>query len=147
MDKKTKLIETTRYLFDCKYNAPDFDDDTYEHSDAAKALIAEYGWQEVFEYWFTYLKENCPTAEDVINFANLFFYYGGTEHTLRDPYPFVSYLYYRVDTKKYGAEATDIFDSITIPLLSNIGDVSLENDPDYVSEQDENILSAMDEWK
>ena len=39
MDRKTKLIETTRYLFDCKYDAPDFDDDTYEHSDAAKDLI------------------------------------------------------------------------------------------------------------
>lgn len=147
MDRKTKLIETTRYLFDCKYDAPDFDDDTYEHSDAAKALIAEYGWQEVFECWFAYLKENCPTVEDVINFANLFFYYGGTEYSLRDPYPFVSYLYYRVDTKKYGAEATDIFDSITIPLLSNIGDVSLENEPDYVPEQDDKIISAMEEWQ
>lgn len=147
MDRKTKLIKATRYLFDCKYDAPDFDDDTYEHSDAAKALIAEYGWQEVFECWFTYLKENCPSAKDVINFANLFFYYGGTEYPLRDPYPFIAYLYYRVNTKEYGAEATDIFDSITIPLLSNIGDVSLENEPDYVPEQDDKILAVIEKWK
>lgn len=25
MDRKTKLFETTRYLFECKYDAPDFD--------------------------------------------------------------------------------------------------------------------------
>lgn len=147
MYRKTKLFETTRYLFDCKYDAPDFDDDTYEHSDVASALIAEYGWQEVFDSWFTYLRDNCKTAEDVINFANLFFYYGGTEYYLRDPYPFVSYLYYRVDTKKYGEIATEIFDSITIPLLSNIGDVSLEQTPNYVPEKDVRILSAVQKWK
>lgn len=147
MDRQTKLIGTTRYLFDCKYDAPDFDDDTYEHSDIAKALIAEFGWQEVFDCWFTYLKKNCPTEEDVINFANLFFYYGGTEYSMSNPYPFVSYLYYRVDTKKYGEAATEIFDSITIPLLSNIGDVSLEKNPTYAPEQDDRILSAIEKWK
>ena len=43
MDSKTNLIETTKYLFECKYDAPDFDADTYEHSDTATALITEYG--------------------------------------------------------------------------------------------------------
>ena len=81
------------------------------------------------------------------NFAHLFFYYGGSEQPLRDPYPFVSYLYYRVDAAKYGADATDIFDSIVIPLLSNIGDVSLENEPDYVPEKDPRILFAVEAWR
>ena len=66
---------------------------------------------------------------------------------LRDPYPFISYLYYRVDTQKYGVFATDIFDSIAIPLLDNIGDVSLELAPDYVPEKDTRILCAIEKWK
>ena len=66
---------------------------------------------------------------------------------MRDPYPFVSYFYYRVDTKKYGAEATDILDSIAIPLLSHIGDISLESNPDYVPEKDPRIQKSITEWK
>lgn len=147
MKKTTKLAETTQYLFNCKFDDPDFDDESYEHSDAAQVLIKEYGWPKVFDCWFTYLRENCPTEEDVINFANLFFYYGGTEHPIRDPYPFISYFYYRVDTKKYNDVATDIFDSIVIPLLSNIGEVNLENNPRYVPEKDQKILAAVEKWK
>lgn len=142
-----KLLEITQYLFNCKYDDPDFDDENYEHSDAAAELIDEFGWSEVFNCWFDYLKSNCPTPEDVINFANLFFYYGGTELPLRDPYPFISYFYYRVDTQKYGAIATDIFDSVAIPLLTNIGEVSLELAPDYVPEKDSRVLCAIEKWK
>lgn len=148
MNQNEKIIKATAYLFNCRHDDPDFDsNDSYEHSDTAQELIDEYGWEKVFPYWFDYLQKCCPAAEDVINFANLFFYYGGADHPLRDPYPFISYLYYRVDTAKYGADATDIFDSIVIPLLSNIGDVSLENEPDYIPEKDPRILSAIKAWE
>lgn len=142
-----KIQAVTAYLFGCDYNDPAFDDDSTEHEDAAEALVAEYGWNTVFPVWFDYLKGNCPTEADVINFANLFFYYGGADRPLRDPYPFVSYLYYRVDTTQYGGEATDIFDSIVIPMLSRIGDVSLDNQPDYVPENDPKVLNAIEKWK
>lgn len=148
VNQNERIIKITEYLFSCRHDDPAFDaDDSYEHSDAAQALIDEHGWKEVFPYWFDYLQKRCPREEDVINFANLFFYYGGSDQPLRDPYPFISYFYYRVDTSKYGGEATDIFDSIAIPLLSNIGAVSLENDPDYVPEKDHRILSAVNCWK
>lgn len=148
MNQNEKILEVTTYLFSCRHDDPAFDsDDSYEHSDAAQALIDEYGWKEVFPYWFDYLQKKCPTEDDVINFAHLFFYYGGSEQPLRDPYPFVSYLYYRVNTAKYGADATDIFDSIVIPLLSNIGEISLENETDYVPEKDSRILSGVEAWR
>lgn len=148
MNTTEKIIKTTAYLFGCRHDDPAFDaDDSYEHSDAAQNLIDEYGWKTVFPYWFDYLQQHCPKESDVINYAHLFFYYGGTDLPLRDPYPFVSYFYYRVDTKKYGGEATDIFDSIAIPLLSNIGAVSLELNPDYAPEKDPKILEAVENWK
>ena len=147
MTQEENIRNITAFLFGCRHDDPSFDDDTYEHSDAAEALINEYGWKTVFPFWFDYLKQECPTPEEVINFAHLFFYYGGPERALRDPYPFVSYLYYRVDTTQYGGEATDIFDSIVIPMLSRIGDVSLENQPDYVPENDPKVLAAIEKWK
>ena len=145
--EENKIISVTQYLFDCRHDDPSFDDDNYNHSDTAEALIEEFSWKTVFPYWFEYLQNNCPTAEDVINFAHLFFYYGGAERPVRDPYPFISYLYYRVDTTKYGGAATDIFDSIVIPMLTRIGDVSLDNQTDYVPEKDPVILSAIEKWR
>lgn len=70
----------------------------------------------------------------------------GAEFNLpfRDPHPFISYFYYRIDTRIFGGEATDIFDSIAIPLLSNIGEISIENAPDYVPEKDPKILKAVE---
>ena len=148
MEAEKTIIEKTAYLFGCRHDDPSFDaDDSYEHSDAADQLIETFGWNTVFPYWFQYLREQCPTPDDVLNFANLFFYYGGTDYPMRDPYPFVSYFYYRVDTKQYGAEATDILDSIAIPLLSHIGDISLESNPDYVPENDPKIQKAIANWK
>ena len=68
-----------------------------------------------------------------------------------EPYPFISYFYYRVDTKKFGGAATDIFDSIAIPMLSRIGAVSLENDPDYVPKKIrwhwKELWSLCENWK
>jgi len=148
MNQTEKIVKTTEYLFTCRHDDPAFDaNDSYEHSDVAQELIDEFGWNVVFPYWFDYLQHHCPTDFDVINYAHLFYYYGGADMPLRDPYPFVSYFYYRVDTRKYGGEATDIFDSIAIPLLSNIGEVSIENDPDYVPEKDPKILEAVEAWK
>ena len=148
MNQKDNIIETTKYLFGCNHDDPAFDaDDSYEHSDEAQKLIDEYGWINVFPYCFDYLQQNCPTEADVINFAHLFYYYGGADLPLLDPYPFISYFYYRVDTMKYGGEATDIFDSIAIPLLSNIGEISLENTPDYIPENDPRVLAAIENWK
>ena len=77
----------------------------------------------------------------------MFFCYGGWEHGTRDPYPFISYLYYRVDMKKYAAEAMDIFDSIVIPMLSDIGDISIIDNPNYAPEDDKKILAAIEQWK
>jgi len=146
-EQNEKIITVTGYLFDCRHNAPDFDDDNYDHSDAAEALIEEFGWKTVFPYWFDYLQNHCPEEADVINFAHLFFYYGGAELPVRDPYPFISCLYYRVDTAKYGGAATDIFDSIVIPMLTRIGDINPDNQPDYVPEKDPKILAAVELWK
>jgi len=141
------LKEITKYLFDCDFNDPTFDDETSEHGEAAETLIRELGWPEVFDSWFDYLLNNCPTEKAVVNFANLFFYYGGADRPLRDPYRFISYLYYRVDTSKYEDDAITIFDSIAIAMLSKIGDVSLEKTPDYAPENDAAIKEAVEKWK
>ena len=86
-----KLTEITTYPFLSRFEDPTFDADvSYEHSDKAETIIDEYGWGAVFDSWFEYLRASCPAPEDVINFANLFFYYGGADYPVKDPYPFLS---------------------------------------------------------
>ena len=148
MELNPIIVEKTKFLFGCDFNDPAFDaDESYEHSDVADEIIKEYGWKEVFPCWFQFLKENCKTPEEVLNYANLFYYYGGTDYPIRDPYSFVSYFYYRIDITQYGAQATNILDSIVIPILSRIGDVNLEKNPNYAPESDPKIITAIEEWK
>ncbi len=69
MNQTEKIINTTQYLFPCKFDDPAFDaDDSYEHSDVAKNLIDELGWDMVFPYWFDYLQRHCPAEPDVVNY-------------------------------------------------------------------------------
>ncbi len=48
---------------------------------------------------------------------------------------------------EYGGEAADIFDGIAVKLLSNIGDINLDNCSYYVPETDPKIIKAVEGWK
>ena len=94
-----------------------------------------------------YLKTKCNTPEEVINWANLFFWFGGYERAIPDPYNFLGYLYYKVDVAKYVDDAQTVFDGIAIGILEKIGKVSLINTPNYAPETDPEILAAVERWK
>ena len=72
-------------------------DDTDELYDSliekAHAAIKDYGWESVFDSWQHYMFENCHTVEDALSFATWFYTYGGHEHRIEKPYPFLAYLY------------------------------------------------------
>ena len=104
MYNEAYLEKETEYLFGCNYLSDEFDPDGTEHEDEhynrAQALINRYSWNVVFEAWSNYLHKMCRTEEDVINFCNLFFLYGGSEQPIPEPYRFCASLYYRIDVKK-----------------------------------------------
>ena len=148
MNDKEYIQSETNYLFDYNFNDDSIPEEVEEaHLDRATALLDNYSWNDIFECWFEYLKTNCNTPEEVINWANLFFWFGGYERAIPDPYNFLGYLYYKVDVAKYVDDAQTVFAGIAIGILEKLGNVRLINTPNYAPETDPEILAAVERWK
>ena len=90
IDKQTYL------LFNRTYG----DDTSQEYDlllDKVEQQITEFGWDKTFESWKNYLFTECKTPESAINFANLFWSYGGQDYPVIEPYKLLGYFYYRID--------------------------------------------------
>ena len=122
----------------------------YEHlEEYAEKVISEYDWRDTFAAWAQYLKTHCLTPESVINYANLFWWYGGQDHIIPDPYDCLGYLYYRVDLspEKYGG--ADILDSIATTILPKAGysSADLVLHPDYMPENDPELIASVERYR
>lgn len=142
------IKDITTYLFDCNFFSDDFDPEgKEEHLDKAQELQESFPWSDIIREWHNYLYNNCHTAEDVINFANLFFYYEGADEYNPDPYRFIGYLYARVNMDTYWEQAGDLFDSIAIDILSNQQLINLAEDPYYNPLKDKKVIGEIEKWK
>lgn len=144
-----KSIEDyTEDLFGCRFADDSFDPEGEEdHLNESRELFDHYPWPEVFPVWFRYLTQKCPSASDVINFANLYVYYDAGRRPVPCPIEFIGYLYCKVDMDVYWDEAGDLFDGLAINVLSHSGCLNFEEDPYYSPLRDERILRAASEWK
>ena len=142
---------TTRFLFGCDFDSDDFDPDGNEaHSITADNVRASYPWRQVYDSWTQYLTKHCPTAASVINWENLFWYYGGQEFPVDDPYPFLGYLLYRTATPEgcmVSEEAMTILDSIAMDMLERIGDVTIDTVDYYGANTDPRVLASAAAWR
>ena len=142
IDKQTYL------LFNRTYG----DDTSQEYDlllDKVEQQITEFGWDKTFESWKNYLFTECKTPESAINFANLFWSYGGQDYPVIEPYKFLGYFYYRIDfdTEKY--DKLGILDSLTIDLLPKAGYSyadRLIND-EYIPELDPKLIAEVEAYK
>ena len=142
IDKQTYL------LFNRTYG----DDTSQEYDlllDKVEQQITEFGWDKTFESWKNYLFTECKTPESAINFANLFWSYGGQDYPVIEPYKFLGYFYYRIDfdTEKY--DELGILDSLAIDLLPKAGYSyadRLIND-EYIPELDPKIIAEVEAYK
>lgn len=105
--------------------------------------------EKTFESWINYLFTECKTPESAINFANLFWSYGGQDHPVIEPYKILGYFYYRIDfdTEKY--DELGILDSLAIDLLPKAGYSyadRLIND-EYIPELDPKIIAQVEAYK
>lgn len=142
------IKDTTTYLFNCDFFSDSFDpEDHEEHLDKSNELQASYPWQDIITEWHNYLYTNCHTPEEVINFANLFFYYGGADDYNPDPYKFIGYLYARVDMDKYWDQAGNLFDSIAMDILQFQQLVNIVEDPYYDPLKDKKVIDEISKWK
>ncbi len=118
-----ELQRTIDYLFSCDYFSDEFDPDgEEEHREQAEKVLTEYSFAEFYHASFEWMKNNCKKPEQYINFANLYFYYGGSDFCIDNPYPFLAWLYNGIDwenDKQNADEAYDIFWSVAVELLRN----------------------------
>lgn len=148
MNNYDVINQETEYLFNCNFFSDDFDpEDNCTHLDRAELLLDNYDWKDIFQAWNSFLHTKCPSTGDVINFCNLFVYYGGHENFIPDPYEFIGYLYYRINLDLYWDEASSVLDSIAIGILSRTGEVNLSKQPDYRPEKDSKIIAEVEKLK
>ena len=97
-----KIDEQTHWLFNRTYGVSS-KEQRKETKEKVKQQLSEFGWERTFESWKNYLFTECKTPESAINFANLFWSYGGQDYPVIEPYKFLGYFYYRIDfdTEKY----------------------------------------------
>ena len=139
----------TQYLFDRSYSDNLTDEQEDELLDQVEAQISEYGWNDTFDSWRKYLFDKCTTPESVINFANLFWWYGGQDHPISDPHKFLGYFYYRISFDSNTYDSSDILDSLTRSVLSKAGyrEANLVHNPQYMPENDPKIIASAKEYE
>lgn len=138
----------TEYLFRCDFFSDEFDPEgKEEHLDKAYDLLEAYPWKDILTSWNAFLHTNCKTPEAVINFCNLFYYYGGTDQFIPEPYSFLGYIFSIVDWDQFWDTAGDFLDSFCISILEKAGEISLMKDPYYQPWKDPKLQQAVEEHK
>lgn len=146
--KANEIDEHTHWLFNRTYGAVS-KELRKEIRNRVKQQVSEFGWEKTFESWKNYLFTECTTLESAINFANLFWSYGGQDYPVIEPYKFLGYFYYRIDfdTEKY--DELGILDSLAIDLLPKAG-YSYANrliNDEYIPELDPKIIAEAEACK
>ena len=147
MNNKKHLQDETNYLFNIDFNNEDLTEDQEdEYLNHLENLLKNYTWNEIFTCWFDYLKNNCKSDNDILNWANIFFWYDGHTYPIPNTFDFLGYLYYRIDVTK-NMDAQHIFDSIAIPILEKLGEADIVADPCFAPESHPKIKQAVDKWR
>lgn len=105
--------------------------------------------KKTFVSWQKYLFTECKTPESVINFANLFWIYGGQDYPINEPYKFLGYFYYRINFETAKYDKLMILDSLAIDILPKAGYLYADRfiNDDYIPELDPNIIKQVEEYK
>ena len=144
-----KLLDETSYLFNRSYDEDLSSEEEEAIEERAEQMITEYGWENTFSAWEQYLKENCITPESVINFANLFWWYGGQDHPIPEPHKFLGYFYYRINMETSKYDEMDILDSLSTTILKNAGfrEADLVLNTQYMPENDPKIIAEVENYR
>lgn len=156
MQFEYELQNKTEFLFERDYLKellPDDDSVTEEmeeqYEQTADYLISKFGWDMVFSCWNNYLHTKCDSPEKVVNFAHLFWAYGGQEQLIPTPHNFLAFFYYRLNMEPQKYDAVDIMDSLstTILTLSGFSEADITLNPNYVPECDPKIIAEVEKYK
>ncbi|MDO4501106.1 MAG: hypothetical protein Q4B60_07540 [Erysipelotrichaceae bacterium] len=144
---KNELKSITKELFSIDYNKQSLCEETEKkYQQEAKNMINKFGWKEVYDAWYLYLKDDCKTPEKAINWAKLFWWYTSCQYRVEKPYELLARLYsiINVAVDKYDCE--NLLYSISISLLEPMGYIDLYNDPYYEPLEDTRLLSEIEKF-
>ena len=142
--------EIIDYLFHRKWAEELSDEEEEKLQDMFDNAIDEYGWEQVFDVIDNYMRTSCPTGESIVNFAHLFWNYTCVNpRKIPDPYPFLGYLYYRVDSKPWNYDCTEVYEGLVYNLLSGKDDYTHNpyTNIDYIPENDPCIVAEIEKLK
>lgn len=140
------LRDMINYLFNRKWDEELSDEEEEKLQNMYDSTIEKFGWEQVFAVIDEYMRFCCLTSESTINFANLFWGYNcANPHKISNPYRFLGYLYYRVESKPWDYDCAEVYEGLVYNLLS--GEDEYTHNPftnyDYHPEEDPDILAEV----
>jgi len=112
----------------------------------AHSILKKYSLDEVYENFDRYLRCECKTEDDVINFVHFFVHYNGLKFQIPsqyDPYDLVGYILSMVDLEKRWDDCGGLFDDFANQALR----IDLYHDPYYQFWRDPKILAIAEKYK
>lgn len=144
------ITRQTNKLFSVSYEYLSENDDLLEeYENIADQLQKSYPWDDVAKAWLDFFYTQCPDAQAVLNYANLFWLYGGYENPVRDPYKFLGYLYYMLGDAATDDAVITLTDGLAAEILRHAGCTyaDIAENPYYAPEKDAKILAAAAKWR
>lgn len=138
-------VKTLNRLFKSDYSKTT--NDEFKQLDVlAHSILQNNSWDDVYENFDRYLRNECKTEDDVINYVSFFTYYLGLRFQIPsqyNPYDLIGYILSMVDLEKRWDDCGGLFDDFANQVLK----VDLYNDPYYQFWKDPKIIDIANEYK
>ncbi|MBQ7266490.1 MAG: hypothetical protein IJS61_10415 [Firmicutes bacterium] len=142
-----KLVDA---LFNRRWDDNISDEEDERFQNLYESTVKKYGWEQVFDAIDKYMRISCLTSDSTINFANLFWGYNcEIPRKISNPYRFLGYLYYRVNSKPWEYDCAEVYEGLVYNLLS--GENDFTHNPftnyDYKPEEDPEMVAEIERLK
>lgn len=144
------LKEVIDYLFNRRWDEELSDENEESLQEMFDHAIENYGWKQVFEAIDIYMRTTCITSDSTVNFANLFWGYTcANPRKIPEPYRFLGYLYYRVNSKPWEYDCAEVYEGLVFNMLSGEDDYSHNpfTNYDYIPEKDPDIMAEVEKLR
>lgn len=132
-------------LFSMDYKTID-DDERKKLDELAEHVLKDNDWNNVYSFFDSYLRNECKTENDVINYVLWFIRYVGLSFTIPssfDAYDLIGYIYSKVDLEKRWNDCGGEFDDFANEALK----IDLVKDPYYQFWRDPKIIEIANKYK
>ncbi len=112
----------------------------------ADRIMPDHSRDEIYACFDRYLREDCKTEDDVINYVLFFIRYIGLEFRIPsqcDSYDLVGYIYSMVDLEKHWTDCGGEFDDFANQALK----IDLYHNPYYQFWRDPKIIAIAKKYK